>query len=73
MHRPPGQCRPTSREEIDAAPAVRKKIPSTAHRNDAQPDNKPRIPRTDPGASENPAIHIGDCQCSGNRRKVFPA
>ncbi|KAJ1192684.1 hypothetical protein NDU88_001990 [Pleurodeles waltl] len=65
-HGPPGQRRPTSREEIDAAPAVREKIPHTAHLNDAQPDNKPRIPRTDPGASQNPASHRGDCPRIGN-------
>ncbi|KAJ1101430.1 hypothetical protein NDU88_006498 [Pleurodeles waltl] len=46
-----GQHRPASREEIDATPAVRKKIPRTASRNDSQPDKKPRNPRTDPGTS----------------------
>ncbi|KAJ1093870.1 hypothetical protein NDU88_006959 [Pleurodeles waltl] len=50
-HGPPGQRLQTSKEEIDVTPAVREKIQRTAHRNDAQPDNKPRIPRTDPGKS----------------------
>ncbi|KAJ1165439.1 hypothetical protein NDU88_005867 [Pleurodeles waltl] len=49
-----GQRRPTSRWEIDATPAVRKKIPRTASRNDAQPDDKPKNPCTDPGISRDP-------------------
>ncbi|KAJ1177359.1 hypothetical protein NDU88_002618 [Pleurodeles waltl] len=69
MHGPPdrrtadlGQRSPTSRGEIDAAPAVRKKLQLNAQRNDAACVTslcKPRIPRTDPGASENPATRRG--------------
>ncbi|KAJ1194533.1 hypothetical protein NDU88_003821 [Pleurodeles waltl] len=57
-----GRHSPTSRGEIDAVPAVREKIPHNAHQINAAlvtSIRKPRIPRTDPGASENPATQRG--------------
>ncbi|KAJ1093865.1 hypothetical protein NDU88_006954 [Pleurodeles waltl] len=72
-HGPPGQHLQTSKEEIDVTPAVREKIPHTAHRNDAQPDNKPRIPRTDPGKSGNPATHRRRLSAHQKTTHVFPA
>ncbi|KAJ1171778.1 hypothetical protein NDU88_003636 [Pleurodeles waltl] len=67
-----GQRRPTSRGEIDATAAVRKKIPRTASRNDAQPENKPKNPRTDPGTSGNPAIHRRRRSACRKTTHVFP-
>ncbi|KAJ1123234.1 hypothetical protein NDU88_001707 [Pleurodeles waltl] len=52
-----GQSRPSSRGEIDTTLAVRTKIPRTASRNDVQPENKTKNPRTDPGTSGNPPNH----------------
>ncbi|KAJ1170907.1 hypothetical protein NDU88_002778 [Pleurodeles waltl] len=65
-----GRCRPTFRLEIDAAPAVKEKFPRTAHRNDGELVNKPWIPHTDPGASENPATQRG---ITTERRKSPPS
>ncbi|KAJ1190687.1 hypothetical protein NDU88_000009 [Pleurodeles waltl] len=67
-----GQRRPTSRGEIDAAPAMREKFPRIAHRNDAEPVNNPRIPRTDPGASENPATQRGDLSAHQKSMQRLP-
>ncbi|KAJ1163507.1 hypothetical protein NDU88_003965 [Pleurodeles waltl] len=68
-----GQRRPTSRGEIDAPPAVRAKFRCTAPRNDAQPENKQENPRTDPGTSGNPAIHINRLFSRRKTKHDFPA
>ncbi|KAJ1099239.1 hypothetical protein NDU88_004343 [Pleurodeles waltl] len=64
---------PDFRKEIDATPAVRAKIPHTAHRNDVQLENKPRIPRTDPGTSGNPANQRRRLSARRKTTHDFPA
>ncbi|KAJ1159606.1 hypothetical protein NDU88_000113 [Pleurodeles waltl] len=49
------------------------KNPCTASRNDAQPENKPKNPRTDPGTSGNPANHRKRLTARRKTTHDFPA
>ncbi|KAJ1170008.1 hypothetical protein NDU88_001889 [Pleurodeles waltl] len=68
-----GQRRPTSRGKIDATTVVRPRIPRTASRNDALPENKPENPRTDPGTSGNPMTHRKRLSARRTTMHDFPA